>query len=103
MSEHSVSDMVGHFGRYFNAALSVGRDWMDGLADADPRRNDVLAMSTLIANCAQGLDRASAIGDLHRMMCRNCNSFHPALAALCRGKPIECCWLLKGYRCWISS
>ncbi len=91
---------------YLGSSLSIGRDWLDALPQDDPRRTDVVVMAILVADWKQriGLDGMidEFLGDLRLILCHNCAAMHPCLAAVCRRKPIDCCWLLKGYRCRVS-
>lgn len=107
MSEQSVSNEVCDFERYLDAALSVGRDWLDALSPDEPRRTGVVAMQVLLTDWKQrtltsaGWDQSQ--GDLRSMLCHNCAELHPGLAVVCRRKPIDYCWLLKGYRCRVAE
>lgn len=91
---------------YFESALSIGRDWLNALSQHEPRRTGVVAMMVLVADRkqyirAQGRPEET-LNELRSMLCRNCAELHPALTAVCRGKPISHCWLLKGYRCRVA-
>jgi hypothetical protein len=107
VSEQPVSNAVGDFERYLDAALSVGRDWLDALSPDEARRTGVVAMLVLFADWKQGnrtiAQCADLEGDLRSMLCHNCAELHPGLAVLCRRKPIDSCWLLKGYRCRVAE
>ncbi len=91
---------------YLGSSLSIGRDWLDALPGDDPRRTGVVAMAVLVADWKQSLGEGEMADDfqldLQSMLCQNCGDLHPGLASLCRGQSLDCCWLLKGYRCRVS-
>jgi hypothetical protein len=89
--------------RLMDAALDVSQAWIVAMPRTDKRRQDVLKLTAFV--CVRlALDDTSpeTFRSLHSMFCTCCRGLHPSLASICSGKPLDQCWLLKGYRCEVA-
>ena len=86
-----------------DAALDVSQGWIVAMPQTDGRRKDVLKLAAFV--CVRlALDDTSpeTFRTMHSMFCTCCRGLHPSLASICSGKPLDQCWLLKGYRCEVA-
>ena len=89
--------------RLMDAALDVSHAWIAAMPRTDRRRQDVLKLTAFV--CVRlALDDTSpeAFRTLHSTFCCCCRDLHPSLASICSRKPLDQCWLLKGYRCEVA-
>jgi hypothetical protein len=89
--------------RLMDAALDVSQGWIAAMPRTDKRRHDVLKLTAFV--CVRlALDDTSpeAFQTLYSTFCTCCRGLHPSLASICSGKPLDQCWLLKGYRCEVA-
>jgi hypothetical protein len=78
------------------ATLRVGLGWMNQVAQDDPRRNRIVQMRLFIGGRLLAEDRTrDTLTTVRAMFCINCRSIHPGLSAICCGRPLDQCYLLK--------
>ncbi len=78
------------------AALRVSLGWWNQVAPESPQRRDIAQMRHFVGGrlIDQDFSRES-LSTVRTMFCVNCRKIHPGLAAICSGKPLVDCFLLK--------